>query len=112
MKPFPVDRPHESTAERDHSKLAKAYGWMVVKILRAIPNAMPDRFYACGGKHFCSYCGRGRVTLLEWKVPGKGPSRQQAIRIAELKRAGVEVHVVSSVVEANRILGIGVRNDE
>lgn len=89
----------ESDIEQAHRQDAEASGWFVSKIMRASPNGFPDRFYAKGG----------RVVLMEWKRPdGNGSlSAQQRLRIKQLKEAGVEVHVVDSVDDANRVLGIG-----
>lgn len=83
-------------------------GWFVDKIMRTSLNSFPDRFYANGSpKHRCRTCNRGRVVLIEWKKEGKDATPQQKLRHKQLRNAGVEVYVVSSVDEANTILGIG-----
>lgn len=70
---------------------------MVVKIMRASPNGFPDRMYAKAG----------RVVFMEWKRDKQSPvSAQQKLRHADLRNAEVEVHVVWSIEQANRILGI------
>lgn len=86
----------ESGIERKHREAAISDGWFVIKIMRASINGFPDRFFAKGG----------RVVLLEFKRPGGVLSAQQRLRHAELKAAGVEVHTVYSLDEANRILGV------
>lgn len=86
----------ESDIEQEHRKIAKAAGWLVVKIMRASPNGFPDRLYA----------KNGRVVLMEWKRPGGPVSPQQRLRHRELHKAKVEVYVVESLIEANWILGI------
>jgi len=86
----------ETHIEQQHRQAAMNAGWFVEKIMRTGRNGFPDRFYAKAG----------RVVLMEWKRPGGRASKQQEIRIAQLRAAGVEVHVVRSVVEANRILGV------
>ena len=85
----------ETDLEQNHRKRAIADGWFVEKIMRTARRGFPDRFYA----------KRGRVVLIEWKRPGRGRvSAQQVKRHAELRAAGVEVHVVDSLAKAERIL--------
>lgn len=86
----------ESEIEQRHRDQAKAAGWFVEKIMQTGRKGFPDRFYAKGG----------RVVLMEWKRPKGTVYAQQLKRIEELRRAGVEVHIVRSVEEANEILGI------
>jgi hypothetical protein len=98
---------HESQIEQRHRKIAMAWGWFVEKVTGA-RGGFPDRFYAnASPKHLCRTCNRGRVVLIEWKRPGGRVSKQQELRHKELRAAGVEVHVINDVSEANRILGIG-----
>jgi hypothetical protein len=86
----------ESDIERRHREHAIRAGWFVVKIVQTIPNGFPDRLYAKSG----------RVVLLEWKRPGGFVKPQQKHRHDQLRAAGVEVHVVWSTDDANRILGL------
>lgn len=98
----------ESDIERKHRALAMSFGWFVEKIIRVARNGFPDRFYASAHpKHICPFCNRGRVVLIEWKRPGGRVSKQQEVRHTQLRSAGVEVHVVDNLDQANRILGIG-----
>lgn len=85
----------EVEIERQHLAVAKANGWVVEKIERTGRSGFPDRFYA--------KAGRG-VVLLEWKRPGGRLSKQQVLRHAELRAAGVEVHTVYSLAEAELVL--------
>lgn len=95
----------ESEIERKHARQARDAGWFVDKIMATSLNSFPDRFYAHGGpEHYCPFCGRGRVVLMEWKRPGQKPTAQQLLRHRELREAGIEVYVVDSVAEATRIL--------
>lgn len=86
----------ETQIEQRHRKDAVGSGWFVEKIERTSRSGFPDRFYAKDG----------RVVLLEWKRPGLQATAQQRLRHDQLRAAGVEVHVVHSVEEANQILGI------
>lgn len=85
----------ESSIEQKDRDAARKAGWVVAKIMRASPNGFPDRFYAKDG----------RVLLIEWKKPGGRLSEQQKHRHAELRAAGVEVHVVDNAEDARRIRG-------
>lgn len=87
---------YESEIERKHRKLAVGAGWFCDKIMRTALNSFPDRFYAKAG----------RVVLMEWKRPGQPTTKQQNLRHEQLRAAGVEVYVVWSIEEANRILGV------
>lgn len=86
----------ESAVERRHRQDAVLAGWFVEKIERTSRGGFPDRFYAKDG----------RVVLMEWKRLGGRVSPQQFLRHQELRAAGVEVHVVYTIGEANRVLGI------
>jgi Holliday junction resolvase len=77
----------EKDIEGKVCKLAKAKGWVVIKIARSFPNGFPDRFFAKDGK----------VILIEFKRDGKEPTEQQAKRIRELRDAGVTVHVIDNI---------------
>jgi len=100
----------EAELEAEHRKIAMSFGWFVEKVQAVARRGFPDRFYASNHpKHRCRYCNRGRVVLMEWKRSDGVLRKQQELRIEQLRRAGVEVHVVKSAVEANRILGISQR---
>lgn len=97
----------ESATERRHFRIARLAGWFVDKIMRTSLNSFPDRFYARAlPQDVCRTCNRGRVVLIEWKRDGKGPTPQQKLRHRQLRAAGVEVHVVDNIADANSILGI------
>lgn len=83
----------ERTIERLHRGRAIRAGWFVEKVIGA-RKGFPDRFYAKDG----------RVVLIEWKRQGGHVTRQQLIRHRQLRSAGVEVYVVQSVEEADRLL--------
>lgn len=108
MKPYKGRPIRETQIEQQHRRVARSWGWFVEKIMLTGRRGFPDRFYASGHpKHTCRLCGRGRIVLIEWKRPSGTSQEQQDIRIVELRAAGVEVHVVKSLIEANQILGIG-----
>lgn len=84
----------EADIERAACHYAEARGWFQIKIMRASKNGFPDRFYARGG----------RVVLVEYKAPGEKPGAQQLRRHAELRAAGVEVHVIDNLEDARALL--------
>lgn len=107
MKPYRGKPATEASIEQRHRRIAINAGWFVEKIMATARKGFPDRFYASSHPNqVCRTCNRGRVVLIEWKRPDGVVSDQQAYRIEELRRAGVEVHVVRSVEEAERILGV------
>ena len=67
--------------ERPFKDYAEAKGWIYEKVSSLSRNGWPDRFLL----------RNGRVVLLEWKAPGKEPTRQQYIRQRQLRQAGAEV---------------------
>ena len=68
---------------------AKGKGCFVHKMQTGIGGTagMPDRLF-----HY-----RGTTLYIEFKAPGKKPSPIQTVRIAELQKHGMVVHVVDSV---------------
>ena len=73
--------------------------------MRTARNGFPDRFYArAEPQDVCRCCGRGRVVLIEWKRAGGGVlSANQEQRIKQLREAGVEVHVVDNLKDADAV---------
>lgn len=84
----------EADLERKHKEIAEANGWVVEKIVKTGRGGFPDRFYARAG----------RVVLIEWKRPQGRITKQQLLRHQELRDAGVEVHIVYSLTEAELVL--------
>lgn len=83
----------EKDIERRDRDAAKADGWLVYKVQAVGVRGFPDRFYAKDG----------RIILMEWKRPGGTVDPNQVLRHAELRAAGVEVHVVDSLEQARAI---------
>lgn len=80
----------EVDIERPASRYAERRGWFEVKIMQTSRRGFPDRFYA----------RNGRVVLVEYKAPGRGPTEQQLRRHRELRAHGVEVHVIDNLEAA------------
>lgn len=97
----------ESELEQAHWRRARLFGFFIDKIMRTSMNSFPDHFYArAKDEDVCRHCGRGRIVLMEWKREGEEATAQQQLRHRQLREAGVEVFVVDSIEQANRILGI------
>ena len=72
---------------------AESRGWLFEKVISNSRRGFPDRF-----------CARaGRVMLVEFKKPGKYPTKQQYIRHDELRSHGVEVHWVDTLEKAHAL---------
>lgn len=83
----------EAKIEDRSRKAARARGWKFYKITSPGMNGMPDRLMIRRGWH----------VWIEFKAPGKKPTKQQLHRHAELRTAGAEVHVIDSY---NTMLGL------
>lgn len=84
----------ESDIETTSWQNAVACGWVTIKIERGQLNGWPDRLYLRGG----------RAVFIEYKAPGKKPTRQQLLRHAEIRAAGFEIYVCDSVEMSDAIL--------
>jgi hypothetical protein len=93
VKPFFNKPVLEKEVERDGSDYALSRGWLEYKITSPSVRGFPDRFYA----------RRGRIVLAEWKRGDEQPTDQQLKRHKELRDAGVEVVVLRSVDQAQRL---------
>lgn len=68
-------------------KELERYGWYCIKIIQTNKNGIPDLL-----------CHKqGRTMYIEVKRPGLKPTPLQDVRHKELRRAGINVHVVRYV---------------
>lgn len=72
---------------------ARALGWYARRMAYLDRRGCPDTWFFRAG----------RVVICEWKRPGKEPDVQQQRRIAELREAGMTVHVIDDA-DAGRAL--------
>lgn len=86
----------ESSMEDWACEKAVQHGWLVRKMKWVGRRNAPDRFLA----------KNGRILLLEAKKTGEKARAMQEREHAELRRAGVEVHVCDNPIGMLRILGI------
>lgn len=77
----------ESYIEKKVCKRATDHGWLCRKFASPGQRAVPDRFFAKGG----------RVILVEFKDTGKKPSKLQLFEHTRFRDHGVEVYVIDNV---------------
>ena len=77
----------ESHIEHACCALAKAVGWLTFKFVSPAHRGVPDRIFI----------KEGRIVFVEFKAPGKKPTKLQESVIAKLRASGCEVHVCDSV---------------
>lgn len=80
-----VQEVRELAIEESVTKFAKKMGWLSFKFTSPGNRGVPDRIY------FKS----GRTLLIEFKAPGKKPTKLQEHVINRLKENGIETHVVN-----------------
>ena len=84
----------ESKIEKDSVKAAEKVGWLSYKFLSQLNKGLPDRLFIKGG-----------VTVyIEYKQPGKSPTKLQSIVHKKFAEHGVTVHVCTSVNETLEVL--------
>lgn len=84
----------ESKVESDIRKYALARGWWVSKFTSPGKRGVPDRIFI----------KNSFVVFIEIKRPGEKPSKQQELRMAEMKRYGALVYWVDNLNDAKEIL--------
>lgn len=77
----------EATIERAVCDYAKRRGWLAYKFTSPANRAVPDRMFVRGGV----------VLFVEFKSPGKKPTKLQAHEHDKLRAAGAWVFVVDNV---------------
>lgn len=77
----------ESTIERKVCAAATNNGWRVFKWQSPHNRGVPDRIFIRAG----------RFVTVEFKPPGKRPTKLQQHVHNELRKEGVEVHVIDSI---------------
>lgn len=91
----------ESIIEKKTCDAARAAGWLVHPKAARGNRGWPDRTFSHRRPFFetnhAAMKWRHRVLFVEFKAPGKRPTKQQAKRHRELMDEGYEVHVIDSV---------------
>ena len=84
----------ESALEKEIREYAEATGWWGVKFVSPGTAGVPDRLFIRGGM----------VLFMEVKRKGKKPTRQQYLRMAEIRKHGAIVCWVDSFAAAKEWL--------
>jgi hypothetical protein len=82
-----MEKISEAQIEKMVTKHAKKAGWLSYKWVSPSQRWVPDRLYFKGG----------RIKMIEFKAPGKFPTKGQAIIHKMLQREGCTVHVINTV---------------
>lgn len=80
----------ERDIERPANKFAKQHGWFHAKL----------RFLDKRGAMDDLYIRDGHVIFVEFKRPGKEPTKQQQERAAEMRLFGAKIHAVDTLEKA------------
>ncbi len=83
----------ESVIEKKVTQYAQQQGWLSYKWTSPNHRAVPDRLYFKAGK----------VLLVEYKAPGKKPTKLQAYVHQKLKAEGFNVHVIDSITTGQQL---------
>lgn len=79
----------EAAIEKTVSRRAVALGFLSFKFVSPGNRSVPDRLYIKYGITF----------YIEYKAPGEQPTKQQKLRIEEMKAAGAIVAVIDNVAD-------------
>lgn len=77
----------ERDIEKTVTKHAKLLGWLCFKFSSPGQRGVPDRIYFKDGT----------AVLIEFKAPGKRPTKLQLKTIENLKEKGITTHVIDSI---------------
>tara|TARA_R100001198_G_scaffold82714_2_gene55930 strand:+ start:123 stop:398 length:276 start_codon:yes stop_codon:yes gene_type:complete len=84
----------ESKIEKDSVAEAKKHGWFSFKVVSPNFRGAPDR----------AFIKDGMTVYIEYKQPGKQPTKLQAKVHQTFLEHGVKVHVCTSVAETMEVL--------
>lgn len=87
-------RLRESVVEGDTVNHAVSTGWLTFKWKSANERGVPDRLFFKDGK----------LLIVEFKSPGKEPTKKQMLIHGALRFAGFEVHIIDGVRQGKELL--------
>lgn len=85
----------ESEIEKKVSDYAKAKGWLVYKFVSPSQRGVPDRIFIRGGKLF----------FVEFKAPGKKPTKLQDKIFGKIREELFEVYIIDDVEQGKKLIG-------
>jgi len=83
----------ESTIENNVTRFAMSKGWLAYKFVSPGRAGVPDRIYL----------RNGHTVFIEFKAPGKKPSKLQQMQIKKIQHQGFEVHVIDNIAEGRQL---------
>ena len=83
----------ESYIERESTDYATASGWLAYKFSSPARRGVPDRIYLKDGV----------VIFVEYKAPGKKPTKLQEAVFAKIRAKGFQVYVIDDIERAKRV---------
>jgi len=89
-----IPKVREATIEKKVTDFAKSKGWISFKWVSPSQKGVPDRIYF----------RRGEIMLVEFKAPGKHPTKLQNHIHKKLKDVGFEVHVIDDIDRGKELL--------
>jgi hypothetical protein len=94
LKTKTIKQEVESDIVADAHTYAQVRGWWTIKIETPTMNGVPDRLYFRNGVYL----------WIEWKKPGGPLSAIQEVRIADMRKRGMTVHVFDNLADAKKVL--------
>lgn len=84
----------ESEIERQVSYYAKSKGWLVYKFVSPSQRGVPDRIFIGGGEIF----------FIEFKAPGKKPTKLQDKIFSKIRGELFEVYIIDDVEQGKKLI--------
>lgn len=84
----------ESEVEKKVVDYAKAKGWLVYKFVSPSQRGVPDRIFICGGEIF----------FIEFKAPGKKPTKLQNKVFSRIREELFEVYIIDDVEQGKKLI--------
>lgn len=85
----------ESEIEKKVVEYAEAKGWLVYKFVSPAQRGVPDRIFIRGGEIF----------FIEFKAPGKKPTKLQDKIFSKIRDELFEVYVIDDVEQGKKLIG-------
>ena len=96
-----MEKISEAQIEKKVTQYATRAGWLSYKWVIPSQRWVPDRLYFRDGE----------VKMVEFKAPGKFPTKGQAITHKMLRREGCTVHVINTVEKGIALFERGEESD-
>lgn len=84
----------ESEIEKKVSDYAKAKGWLVYKFVSPSQRGVPDRVFIRGGE----------IYFIEFKAPGKKPTKLQDKIFSKIRGELFEVYIIDDVEQGKLLI--------